>query len=105
MIDYELAKELKESGFPLRQSKALKLVYFNKFGESVSHGVITEIDDIEIIIPTLEELIKACKDFASLCATSSGIWTAEVWSEELLPVEGLTPEEAVARLWLAINKK
>lgn len=53
-------------------------------------------------IPTLEKLIEACGDFAALCKASNGSWTAESWSDH--EVTGPTPIEAVANLWLALNK-
>ena len=63
-----------------------------------------------VYLPTLEELIEACGDeFRGL---EVGDWPAEdkshIWyakSKSQVIAEGSTPEEAVANLWLELNKK
>lgn len=95
-MDYALAKELKEAGFPQGD-----FVGFN-FQEDLSY-------------PTLSELIEACGPIAydgnfNLAFNSrSEKWVASyadfynfIVREDLL-AEGSAPEEAVARLWLALN--
>lgn len=55
--------------------------------------------------PTLSELIGACgTGFSSLSFSSTG-WTVYGVGDNQIVVEGASPEEAVARLWLALNKK
>lgn len=51
--------------------------------------------------PTLEELIEACGDtvFFDLVKCKDG-WVA---TDHYLRGDGVTPTEAVARLWLALN--
>lgn len=54
----------------------------------------------------LGELILACgDDFASLIY-KKGVWFAQAaaW-KQLSTVSASTPEEAVAKLWLALNQK
>ena len=92
-MDYSLAKKLKDAGFKSNQQawcEAYKDV---------------------LPVPTLEELIEACgpQFFSSLqrknggwqanstCLLVDGIATYEKWI-------GSTPAEAVARLWLALQK-
>ncbi len=76
-MEYELVKELKDAGF--------------------------QWDDVEFFYPSLSELIEACGDgFFSLfryknCYEANGDLGKEG--------RGITPEEAVARLWIALNKK
>lgn len=101
-MNYELAKKLKDAGFPESKDSAL-------VGKSVT------IDDW--ISPHLSELIEACgEEFGSLnkrfgvpVEDDGLIWIARAQSSEseLAPYErrGPTPEEAVARLWLVLNKK
>lgn len=95
-MNYELAKELKEAGF--RND-----IYLYEDTKEVGNA------------PTLEELIKACGDkFRKLTLHSENekhplmIWHATPNQHTSLKfkqgVRGKTPEEAVARLWLAINK-
>ena len=81
-MDYALAKQLKDAGFPGLSGLAE---------------------------PTLTELIEACGErFESLNRHGEGAWGAEGWPTDNttpLLVVGSTPEEAVAKLWLALNGK
>lgn len=90
-MDYELAKELKDAGF--RQDLERKPIW------------VRDLDGTMLTLPTLSELIEACRgsffrltyaDGWEASSDSGGKWTY---------VGGLTPEEAVAYLWLALNKK
>lgn len=86
-MNYELAKELKEAGFPQMD------IDENLSGEPRPYR------------PTLSELIEACgEEFYKLTKQVEG-WYAMSMSalKEIGPCP--TPEEAVARLWLALNKK
>lgn len=100
-MNYELAKELKDAGFP-------------QGGVNRERGF--NIDTGEpIMYPRLSELIEACGEpFYSLHAADG--WDGKEWfaslnhdSRKLIAsnakCSGKTPEEAVARLWLALNKK
>lgn len=120
MISYELAKKLKDAGFPQPESKNYDCwILTETYGSAYYSGVSNDIEPYlcrftpgmtytrwHIWVPTLSELIEACEDdFLSLkrykafggtfCATSK-----KVKEEYLEP----TPEEAVALLWLALNK-
>lgn len=87
-MNYELAKQLKEEGFP-----------FDKDVIEWEPGYI----------PTLSELIEACGD------GFHGLWVIQDEWEAFSELdngyivgkngEGKTPEEAVAKLWLALNRK
>ena len=83
-MNFKLARELEENGFP---KKGCNWDY--------SH----EHDKGQVLyFPSLSELIEACgDDFNILVRGKDGFWYAE--SEQ-----GKTPTEAVARLWLVINK-
>lgn len=93
MIDYQLAKELKEAGF---KSESFALINANTWQA-----------------PTLSELIEACgEEFHSLnhdpelyvtSTSPNGEWIA--YGSRCVKVRGKTPEEAVAKLWLELNKK
>ena len=106
-MDYNLAKELKDAGFPqTRDDGALKGSYL--FPENVSLAD-KKIHEKAVFAPTLEELIVACgKPFMALCRNDddSG-WTAfkngdTIMDKHLCVAEA--PTEAVARLWLALQK-
>lgn len=85
-MDYSLAKELQDAGWKYKDgSRAVG----------------------EFAQPTLEELIEACgEDFQKLETIVGDKWQG-VGGAGIrdIEVEGNTPSEAVARLWLALNKK
>jgi hypothetical protein len=108
MLSYELAKELKEKGFPIKT-----------MDEVINITLGGEIDGIDYAFPTLSELIDACVYFGMTyregmpafrmkleggqVEKSKGWRAVEVFAEiEGLDGEGDTPEEAVARLYLQL---
>ncbi len=96
-MDYSLAKELRWAGFPQKET----------FNQREARMFGRPIPD-EIYLPTLEELIEACGDeFLHLtrCTLPQGEWSCDSTLEDLEVVYGSTPSEAVARLYLALNKK
>lgn len=99
-MNYELAKELKDAGFP-QDGDGLR--YCEECPEHeihfLDHGLVY------VLAPTLSELIEACGGkFTGLTRDDDGVFAAhsriDIYTEL-----GATPEEAVARLWLALNKK
>jgi hypothetical protein len=116
-MDYKLAKQLKEAGFPQERGG----YYFN--GEYGSYNVedekIRHPLDYNLVTkdPSLEELIEAVSNHP-VNRRDIGIhgggdnWTA--WARKTLLDEngdgdrycvGSTPTEAVAKLYLELNKK
>ena len=93
-MTHELAKQLKDAGFPQEGNKYQ--------GPQKEAGEATLSNEL-VLIPTLSELIEACGDISfSLNKTNTGFWIESVKGDtETYP----TPEEAVANLWLALNKK
>ena len=110
-MNYELAKELKEAGFPqqIRQGdsvyndRGIELKLF-KYGEFVD--IASESDDW-YKMPTLSELIEACGErFEGLRRQPDpDIETPEIWfaDRDGYCSPGSSPEEAVARLWMVLN--
>jgi len=90
-MDYKLAKELKDAGFP--QTSGDLLTHVN------DEGVIDEV----CMRPTLSELIEACGDKISLFG-DKGSWSATGNNPQRGYGGGQSPDEAVARLWLALQK-
>jgi len=99
MIDYELARELREKGFPVKP-----------------FGYAPDVFDEGFIAPTLSELIEACgEEFNALFSGWKDIhkgyrdedrqWRADATNKTGYSCTGTTPSEAVARLWLALQKK
>jgi len=110
-MDYLLAKELKEAGFPqegrvfVEEDNVLIACCFDK-----SCYCPKCQGDGGVVVPTLSELIEACgEEFYELARLGNDVWQMKALSEseKQLPLmyRGKTPEEAVARLWLALNKK
>jgi hypothetical protein len=99
MITYELAKQLKDAGFPQHEDHMVCEVHDCFYG--IPH-------EGHPCAPSLEELIEACGD--SLHSIEHWVeegegWTAFPMSSMQKCAEGATPTEAVARLWLALNSK
>lgn len=94
-MDYALAKELKDAGFP--------------FSEQKYPMFLVEANKSPMRVPTLEELIKACgESFGHVARLIGGKhWRASGKNLEdeysLIEELGSIPTEAVARLWLALN--
>lgn len=108
-INYTLAKELKDAGFP-QKGTGDTLIY-----KSQNVGLSTSIHDKSVYQPTLSELIEAFGTGFEGLRYSSGIhsdrregtlkwWASAYYHGDIFEEDGKTPEEAVARLWLALNK-
>ena len=123
MIDYELAKQLKEAGFPQELLNGNKFYYLG-YGDLSKLDIFCEHRGGEVFshikIPTLLELIEACGEKLSYIEGSFRLsrcndckkegkphWTAIGWNlkKENLEIKcGNSPEEAVAKLWLKLNE-
>ena len=91
LMNYELAKQLNDLGFPYR---AFPLHYFSYEQEVLP-------------IPNLLDLIHAFDaPRFKLCSSGNAFWWATAdWKDDMKYFEGATPEEAVAKLWLALHQK
>ena len=117
-MDRELAKELKAAGFPIKAYQPRHRFYPNEnaagWPEATrTHGVTVTpyelkncLQDINngYYCPTLSDLIGACSGKFSRLFVMKATWFAESDGPELVAM-GDTPEEAVGRLWLALNKR
>lgn len=101
-MTYKLAKKLKQAGFPQENwEKWREIGLIPKYeGEGKN----------EVLIPTLSELIEACGDgFFTLVRrfddkSDDTYWFAYEGSEKGYGMPYLTPEDAVANLYLKLNK-
>lgn len=97
-LPYELARELKEAGFPVATSPCLAC-FKNGPGSVCS----------DCFIPTLEELIESCGEKINLLVLGEHGWVASFYDSEIQKNNvhggGKTPSEAVANLWLALNPR
>lgn len=114
-MNYELARKLKDAGYP--QNDGIAIV---EDGTTFNVGKNDILTDEMCFVPTLEELIEACKkthesngytfDFViNYVNSEEPYWFAgyeymDGWCEGE-DGQGATPAEAVANLWLALNKK
>lgn len=95
-MNYELAKQLKDAEFPLVEVPLDPLV---RGRWEVAH----RIDGVDYFDPTLAELIAACGDgFTKLQNERPGFMA---FGSDFSRNFGQVPEEAVAKLWLALNQK
>jgi len=113
-MDYELAKELKDAGFPQSSSR------YGKYWHNGEVKVWQDLDDRcenylgvfdnAYYIPTLSELIEACGDGFDTLYRTNGRWYAIGYTRvKRIDIDGIeldcnSPEEAVARLWLELNE-
>lgn len=99
MIPYHLAKQLKDAGFPQN-------VYSENYTNLTEGCLLTEDSDY---IPTLSELIEACGDgFDSLLriySIDTWVWSCNCDDMGHDGLEGSTPEEAVAMLYLSLHER
>lgn len=101
-MTYELAKQLKDAGFPVRSHSFDGDEWCMNCGKS---------DDTDFCLPTLSELIAACGDgnFKLIRTRNGELWSCEMRNEsgEYLGVSlnHPTAEEAVGKLWLALKEK
>lgn len=112
-MNYTLAKELKDAGWN-RQTR-FHIVLSPKgekkhYGRTKAQLLQMELVGHEVLpCPTLSELIEACGDkFKKLWRHTNGNWTAYVGTKtgkDVFTKDGATAEEAVANLWLALNRK
>lgn len=113
-MDYELAKKLKDAGFPNHGDDSRDFVFpneqererfYNSEGESWQYAYV----------PSLSELIKACGDkFGTLWQTPEGIDGKQMWGASVLydyqynsslrGSMGFTAKEAVSKLWIELQK-
>ena len=107
-MTYEVAKQLKDAGFPQRFNRGAA---FNAQGVMVYFTADKQgkVSDTDVSIPSLNELIKACGDkFGGLehfPDESSNKFRVFSRPDGALSFFAHTPEEAVAKLWLLLNKK
>lgn len=106
MIDYALAKKLKDAGFFAKGNECCPCGnYKMDLDGYCGHGL-----EDAVYRPNLSELIGACGDkFAALMRMPGGdmsfpYWiVCHAWTNE--KGKGSTAEEAVANFWIELNKK
>lgn len=111
-MNYELAKRLKDAGFPQNPNDHNESPnsWFDKDGD-----LLDFVSDLEADVynPTLSELITACgRCFGGLQPWDALNYPFKKWRVDrresgigIFLFYGSTPEETVANLWLALNKK
>jgi len=91
-MDYQLAKQLKDAGWPQNKS------------DTTRNWIDSPNEVASVVLPTLSELIEACHSARILLTEEKdGEWFS--FSNTSVKANGKTPEEAVAKLWLELNKE
>src|ERR1035441_10591975 len=99
-MGYELAKQLKDAGFPQKGDYGFRPLVYEGTAQIVNYHRDVPLEH-DVYIPTLSELIEACgKQFARLVhpVVTKPAWRAEehYFSQNKLAIgEGSSPEEAV----------
>lgn len=106
-MNYQLALELKNAGFPQRfvgGDHHLSGWWIDEDNKPYGHE---NGNETECYVPTLSELIEAIQVPFSLHKQADGRFNAEYEAEPLEPewFEGFTPLEAVAKLYIVLHKK
>lgn len=97
-MTYELAKQLKDKGFPQDMSNGV----WAWGDEAIS--TLPTVKPERAYVPTLSELIEACGDYIRGIHHKTdhcGSWCAEDKNRTCI-AGNKTPEEAVAKLWLKL---
>lgn len=110
-MNYELAQKLKDAGFPIRILGEEELGHMEDPDDCPFYIPTEEDEDGTVYCtPTLSELIEACgNEIHRLWRVDESYddgktkWCA-TGTNDFNDGTGTTPEEAVARLWLALNK-
>ena len=107
-MEYELAKQLKDAGF---LQDDVEWYWVEEMDGHIFTYHKNAHRDLEksIAKPTLSELIEACMEHIpdKFLDIKSREYTSDQWvaTSSMKITGGSTPEEAVARLWLELNKK
>lgn len=105
-MNYELARQLKDAGWPQNpDNPQLHTPGCNGWGTQPEGLVCTSGSRPRV--PTLEELIEECSHYGEpveLVVNPDGHSSARL-NRGPEHYTGNTPDESVARLWLALNKK
>ena len=97
-MDYNLALQLKEAGFPQGEHTEL----------SIPRLQIEEVKDSYVKLPTLEEVIEELGELETLLKADNPPFASEHWiavSKKNERALGETPLLAVCNLYIAINSK
>ena len=97
-MQYELAKELKDAGFPM-DYELENFTEFDKQGNWINIDLSELIEACGGKMDRLENLVKNEWEAGEIDYGCEG----DTWF--CLSGKGTTPEESVARFWLALNKK
>ena len=103
MLSFELAKRLKEAGYP-QKFKTTNETHYTLEGKVMNTIPIQYHPDETIYAPSISELIEACGDGFSALKPFGKEWVAEN-KKKHGGMLGKTIEEAVTKLWLTINEK
>ncbi len=105
MISYELAKQLKDAGFPMveiNNPEDLKKAY--ELATTI-HAKPFSLGEEVFYMPSLSYLIEQCGDDLDWMGKFEKMWGAHSRKNQQFDTRGASPEEAVAKLWLSLHTK
>ena len=104
-MTFEFAIQLKDAGFPFKEQP------HEYIHAALERGIVINgfsWDGLNFYTPSLSELIEACgDDFDSIDRFQKDRWAAYTHPDKFHVQDantGSTPEEAVAKLWLALHQ-
>ena len=107
-MDYTLAKQLKDAGFPFQAASKEDANDSKRRNQIFRYGQDNYGRAGSWLIPTLSELIESCGEhsqFKVQWKKAFRNWRAGAYDEGAVYADGSTSEEAVARLWLTLQAK
>jgi len=109
-MNYKLAKELKTAGFPQKIGIAYGVHLDPMTGSDGCKPTLTDersesIDyDTYVFVPTLSELIDALEEYADKWEMTKDNGMYKVFYDDISSHPQMTLEEAVAELWIKLNR-
>lgn len=101
-MNYELAKKLKDAGFPMKQESMLSPTAPDRAGFlKIDNRAYINIGDYWYAAPDLPELIEACGKMKFELWRAQAGWGARTMGR--MVTAELSAEAAVAKLWLALH--
>lgn len=110
-MNYELAKRLRDAGFPQDIEDHTGQKWIDSDGD-ISDHIGGTLDEPDCLIPPLSTLIDACGRPIQMLIDTKGLVSVAGYppikpdkeGDLCLTRTGSTPEEALAYLWLALNE-
>jgi hypothetical protein len=106
MIEYDLAKQLRDAGFPQTPTHGIGCWWtWEGYVYKAEKDIPKKYRGVWFLNPTLTELINACGDQFFSVMLTDGLWSAHGLRMHVGGSAGTSPDSVVARLWLRMKEK